>query len=192
AVPIARLRGRVFGIVGLGRIGTAAACRAKTLGMDVVFYDPYKPDGYDRALGIRRAETLTELLSQVHILSIHCPATDETRGMIDARAVAAMPKGAYLVNTARGAIVDPAAVLAAIESGHLAGSGLDVLPQEPPADDDPLIVAWRNPDHPAHDRLIINPHAAFYCVEGLEDIRRKTAEAARRAILGEPLRNVVN
>ncbi|GAB6165324.1 C-terminal binding protein [Thermostilla marina] len=192
AVPILRLRGRVFGIVGLGRIGTAAACRAKALGMDVVFYDPYKPDGYDRALGIWRAETLTDLLSQVHILSIHCPATEETRGMINAEALAAMPEGAYLVNTARGAIVDPAAVLAAIESGRLAGAALDVLPQEPPSEDDPLIAAWRNPDHPAHDRIILNPHAAFYCVEGLEDIRRKTAEAARRAILGEPLRNIVN
>src|SRR5207249_1032258 len=76
-VPVHRLRGRVFGIVGLGRIGSAAAGRARALGMDVAFFDPYKPDGYDRALGIRRVETLNDLLAQAHVLSLHCPLTSE-------------------------------------------------------------------------------------------------------------------
>lgn len=192
AVPLTRLRGSVFGVVGLGRIGSAAALRAKALGMDVVFYDPHKPDGYDRTLGIRRAETLEELLAQSMVVSLHCPHTEETRGMIDAGAIARMPKGSYLVNTARGAIVDTSAIPAALESGHLAGSGIDVLPQEPPAEDDPLIVAWRDPGHAAHERLILNPHSAFYSEEGLMDIRTKSTETCRRAIVGEPLRNVVN
>src|SRR5262245_61482437 len=78
AAPLTRLRGKVFGVVGLGRIGTATAVRAKTLGMDVVFYDPYKPDGYDKALGLRRAETLAELLKQSFVVSPHCPLTAET------------------------------------------------------------------------------------------------------------------
>lgn len=192
AVPLTRLRGSVFGVVGLGRIGSAAALRAKALGMDVVFYDPYKPDGYDRALGIRRAETLEELLGQSMVVSLHCPLTEETRKMIDADAIGKMPAGSYLVNTARGAIVDTAALPDALASGRLAGAGIDVLPQEPPGEGDPLIVAWRDPGHPAHERLILNPHSAFYSEEGLLDIRTKSTETCRRAILGLPLRNVVN
>ena len=93
SVPLLRLRGRVLGIVGLGRIGTAMALRGKALGMDVVFYDPYKPDGYDKALGIRRADTLPELLGQAHAVSLHCPLTDETRYLINAEAMALMPAG---------------------------------------------------------------------------------------------------
>jgi len=191
-VPLVRLRRRVFGVVGLGRIGSAAALRAKGLGMDVVFYDPYKPDGYDKALGIRRLETLEALLAESLVVSIHCPLSEETRHMIDAAALARMPKGSYLVNTARGGVVDVYAVLEAIVSGRLAGAAIDVLEHEPPPDDDPLLLAWRDPSHPAHYRLILNPHSAFYSEEGLMDIRLKTAEACRRALSGLPLRNVVN
>ncbi len=191
-VPLARLRGSVFGIVGLGRIGTAAALRAKALGMDVAYYDPYKPDGYDKAVGVRRVEAIEELLAQSLVVSIHCPATHQTRQMIDAAAIARMPRGSYLVNTARGPIVESRAVVEAIGSGHLAGAGIDVYEHEPPGPDDPLLVAWRDPNHPAYHRLILNPHAAFYSEAGLLDMRLKGAEACRRAILGLPLRNIVN
>lgn len=190
--PLARLRGRNFGVVGLGRIGTAATLRAKALGMAVLFHDPYKPDGYDKALGIRRVESLDELLAESLVVSLHCPLTEETHHLVDAAAIARLPQGAYLINTARGGVVDTAAVPAAIASGHLAGVGIDVLVHEPPPDDDPLVVAWRDPDHPAHHRLILNPHVAFYSEEGLMEIRHKSAEACRRALLGLPLRNVVN
>lgn len=192
ASPVYRLRGRVFGIVGLGRIGTAAAMRARALGMDVAFYDPYKQDGYDKALGVRRVETLDELLKQAFVLSMHCPRTAETHGMIGAKQLEKMQMGSYLVNTARGAVVDTSAIPAAIASGRLAGAGIDVLADEPPLPDDPLIAAWRDPNHPAHDRLIVNPHAAFYSEQGLMDMRTKGADACRRALLGQPLRNVVN
>jgi len=192
AVPLQRLRGQVFGVIGLGRIGTAAALRAKTLGMDIVFYDPFKPDGHDKALGVRRAETLDELLGQAYVISLHCPLTDQTRRMIDAKALLGMPPGSYLVNTARGDIVDPDAVAAALQSGRLAGAALDVLPHEPPADTEILIAAWRDVNHPAHDRLILNPHAAFYSEQGLLDMRIKGAEACKRALLGLPIRNLVN
>jgi C-terminal binding protein len=192
AAPLRRLRGRVFAIVGLGRIGTAVAVRAKVFGMDVAFYDPYKPDGHDKALGIRRVETLFDLLGQAHVVSMHCPLTRETEKLIDAAALEQMPRGSYLVNTARGAVVDTSAVAPAIASGRLAGAAIDVLPQEPPGDDDPLIVAWRNPEHAAHHRLILNPHTAFYSEEGLMDMRVKGAMACRRALEGLPLRNIVN
>lgn len=191
-VPQARLRGEVFGVVGLGRIGTAAALRAKALGMDVVFYDPYKPDGADKAVGIRRVETLDELLAQSLIVSLHCPASEETHNMINAAAIGKMREGAYLVNTARGVVVDTRAIPDAIASGRLRGVGLDVLEQEPPADDHPLMAAWRDPNHPAHHRLIVNQHIAFYSESGLMDIRLKAATACRRAFLGLPQRNVVN
>lgn len=190
--PLTRLRGQTFGIVGIGCIGTATALRAKALGMDVLFYDPYVPDGFDKALGVRRAETLEELLSQSKIVSPHCPLTDETRHLINADTLAQMPGGSYLVNTSRGGVVDTAAVLEAVTSGHLAGAAIDVLEQEPPDENDPLIAAWRDPDHPAHDRLIVNPHAAFYSEEGQRDMRVKGSENCRRVLLGEPPRNVVN
>jgi D-3-phosphoglycerate dehydrogenase/C-terminal binding protein len=190
--PLPRLRGRVFGIVGLGRIGSAVALRAKSLGMDVAFYDPYAPDGRDKSLGIRRVEDLDALLGQVYILSLHCPLTKETRHIVDAAAIAKMPRGSYLVNTSRGATVDTSAIPAAIASGQLAGAGIDVLAVEPPPANDPLLVAWRDPNHPAYDRLIVNPHAAFYSEQGLMDMRIKGAEGCRRALLGQPLRNIVN
>lgn len=192
AAPIARLRGRVFGVIGLGRIGTAAAVRAKAIGMDVAFYDPYKPDGYDKAIGVRRVEHLNDLLAEALVVSLHCPLSDETRHVIDAAALERMPDGSYLVNTGRGALVELEAIPAAIRSGKLAGAGIDVLPFEPPPDDHPLVVAWRDPADPCHDRVILNPHAAFYSEEGLLDMRVKGAQACRRALLGEPLRNIVN
>lgn len=190
--PLVRLRGRVFGIIGLGRIGSAAALRAKALGMDVAFYDPYAKDGLDKALGVRRVESVDELCRQSFVLSLHCPLTDETRHIVDARRIALMPDRSYLVNTARGAVVDAAAIPGAIRSGKLAGAGIDVLAVEPPPAEHPLLRAWRDPSDPCHDRVILNPHSAFYSEEGLLDMRVKGAQAVRRALLGEPLRNVVN
>lgn len=190
--PLQRLRGSVFAIVGLGRIGSAAALRAKALGMNVVFYDPYLPDGYDKALGIGRAESFDQILADAFVLSFHCPLTDQTRHMVNEKTIARMPRGSYLVNTARGAIVDTAALPDAIATGQLAGAGIDVLEIEPPPDDDPLICAWRDPNHPAHDRVLINPHSAFYSIQGINDIRTKSARACRHAILGQPARNIVN
>jgi C-terminal binding protein len=190
--PLHRLRGRTFAIVGLGRIGIATALRARALGMDVAFFDPHRQDGFDKALGIRRVESLEELFSEAFVLSLHCPLTPETRHLVNADSLAWLPPGAYLVNTARGGVVDTAAIPAALASGRLAGAGIDVLPHEPPAADDPLLVAWRDRSHPAFERLIINPHAAFYSEEGLLDMRVKGSDACRRALLGQPLRNVVN
>jgi D-3-phosphoglycerate dehydrogenase/C-terminal binding protein len=192
AMPVSRLRGRVFGIIGLGRIGAAAALRAKSLGMDVWFYDPYVPDGRDKSLGVRRAETLDELLAKSHVLSPHCPLTAETFHIVDAAAIAKMPAGSILVNTSRGGVVDTRAIPDALASGQLSGAAIDVLEIEPPPEDDPLLMAWRDPNHAAHHRLIVNPHAAFYCEEGMLEMRSKGSESCRRALLGLPLRNIVN
>lgn len=191
-VPLRRLRGRVFGIVGIGRIGTAAALRAKSLGMEVVYHDPYVPQGRDKALGIRSADSLEELLSQSHVLSLHCPLSEETAHLINRHTLAYLPPGALVINTARGGIVDVLALLHAIEHGHLAGAGIDVLETEPPQDSHPLLQAWRDPHHPAHDRLILNPHSAFYTEEGLADMRTKSSQNVRRVLLGQKPWNIVN
>jgi C-terminal binding protein len=192
AIPIHRFRDRVFGVVGLGRIGTAAALRAKALGMDVAYYDPYKPLGYDKALGIRRVQRYDDLLAQAHILSYHCALTEETRHLFNRKSLDIIQHGTYLINTARGGVVDTRVIPEAIESGLLAGAGIDVLELEPPSDDEPLVAAWRNPEHPAHHRVLLNPHSAFYCEEGFMDMRVKGSEACRNAILGEQVNNVIN
>lgn len=192
AAPIQRLRGRVFGIIGCGRIGAAAALRAKAFGFDVVVYDPPLRDGVEKSLGVRRVDSLEALLQRSHVVSLHCPLTSETRGMIGAAELALMPQGAILVNTARGGVVDTAAVVAALADGQLAGAGIDVLEQEPPPEDSPVLRAWRDPAHPAHDRLLLNPHSAYYCDQGSEEFRTKGAQEVLRALQGRPLRNQVN
>lgn len=192
ATPLQRLRGQVFAIVGLGRIGSATAQRAKILGMDVVFYDPYKPDGYDKAMGIRRCTTFGQLLEQAYVLSLHCPLADDTHHLINADTLKHMPQNSFLVNTARGAIVDTDAIPDAVSTGHLAGAAIDVLETEPPDNSNPLLMAWRNPNHPAHHRVIITPHSAFYCEQGLAELRAKSAGACLDAVLDRPLRNVIN
>lgn len=191
-VPTQRLRGSVLGIVGLGRIGTATALRARALGMRVVFFDPYVPDGQDKAVGVERCETLEALLEMSDAVSVHCYRSAETQHLIDDQALSQMKPGAFLVNTARGGVVDAQAVLRAIEKNHLRGAALDVLEVEPPPEDDPVIRAWRDPDHPAHDRLIINPHSAFYSEQGLADMRIKGSQNCLRVLRGESPRNVVN
>jgi len=191
-VPIHRLRGRTLGIVGMGRIGIATALRAKALGLRVIFYDPHVPDGRDKSIGIKQVESLPQLLQQADIVSMHCPRTPETQHIIDEAAIAQMRPGSFLINTARGGVVDVQAVLDAIERNHLRGAAIDVLEVEPPAGTEPIIAAWRNPDHPAFDRLILNPHSAFYSEEGLMDMRVKGSRNCRRVLLGESPRNVIN
>jgi C-terminal binding protein len=182
ALPSPRLRGKTLGLVGCGRIGAATALRAKAFGLDVVFYDPYVPPGTDKALGIRRAERLEDLLEQSPFVSVHCYLDDATYHLIDAAALARMPRGGILINTARGPIVDQAALVAALDSGHLHGAGLDVVEREP-LDDDRLR---------RHPRVLLTPHCAFYSLEGFVELRRKAAEEVRRLLLGEPPRCLVN
>ena len=112
-----RLSSLTFGIIGLGRIGTAAALRAKALGFRVVFYDPYLPNGVHKAIGIERAPTLDALLEQTDVLSIHCPLNQETQHMIGHRELGLLKSGAFVVNTARGGIIEKAAILQALHDG---------------------------------------------------------------------------
>jgi len=119
---------QTFGIVGMGRIATAVALRAKAFGFRVVFFDPYVPNGTELGLGIHRAATLEELLRQTDTLSVHTPLTRETRGLLGLKELSLLPSGAVVVNTARGPIIDIDALATLLKSGHLAGVGLDVVP----------------------------------------------------------------
>ena len=177
-----RLRELIFGIVGLGRIGTAVALRAKALGFKVGFYDPYLPNGADKAVGVLRFRTLQELLHQADVVSLHCPLTTETRHLIGARELTWMKPSAFIVNTARGAIIEKTAVLSALREGHLAGAGLDVVEDEP----------LRSPEEAATPNLIVTCHAAFCSVEAKKEMRTSSARIALAAVRGEPLENVVN
>ena len=189
---VRRLGVQTFGIVGLGRIGTAAALRAKALGFHVVFFDPNLPNGAELGVGVGRAKTLEELLRISDVLSVHAPLTPETRGMLGREQLSLLPKGAVLVNTARGPIVDVDAVAELLKAGHLAGAGLDVLPVEPPAEPVPeLVRAYRAREKWTIGRLVITPHSAFFTPEAWDDIRVKSAETMRAALLGPKPQNVV-
>ena len=183
---------QTFGIIGMGRIATAVALRAKAFGFRVVFFDPYLPNGVELGLGIQRAVTLDELLTQTDTLSIHVPLTPETRNLIGARELALLPKGAVLVNTARGPIVDIDALAQALQSGHLSGVGIDVVPVEPPVEPVPeLMRAYRAKEAWTIGRLIITPHSAFFTPQAWDDIRSKSAETMRAALLGPKPQNVI-
>ena len=190
---MSRLRGRSFGIVGLGRIGIATALRAKAFGMHVLAYDPLVSRGTEIAVGVGRKETLEELLAESDVVSLHCPLTPETRNMINAEALGRMRKDAILINTARGAIVDTDAVLAALRNGTIAGAGLDVLPKEPPDPSDPLAAAFASGlDDLARDRLILTPHAAWSSPESVADARRLAVETAMLFLRDGKVRNLVS
>ena len=191
--PLLRRMGtQTFGIVGLGRIATAVALRARAFGFDVVIYDPHVPNGTELGVGVRRARTLEEMLPQCDVLSLHVPLTAETRGMIGARELAMLRPGAVVVNTARGPSLDLDALHDAIKSGHIAGAGLDVLPIEPPADPIPeLLRAYRAHEPWLEGRLVITPHAAFFSPESWEDIRRKSAETMAAALFSNTPQNVI-
>lgn len=183
---------QTFGIVGLGRIGTAVALRARAFNFRVVFYDPYLPNGAELALGIARAPTLEDLLRQTDTLSIHTPLTPETRGLIGRAQLALLKRGAVVVNTARGPIIDLDGLAALLRDGHIAAAGLDVLPVEPPVEPLPeLVRAYRAREPWLEGRLVITPHAAFYTPESVHDTRVKSAETMRAALLTNRPQNVI-
>jgi lactate dehydrogenase-like 2-hydroxyacid dehydrogenase len=177
-----RLRELTFGIVGLGRIGTATALRAKALGFQVCFHDPYLPNGADKAVGVERVRTLDDLLRRADVLSVHCPLNEETHHLLAEPQLACLKPSAYVVNTARGAIIKKTAILAALREGRLAGAGLDVV------EDEPLKTA----EEATTPNLMVTCHAAFCSVESKIEMRQTSARIALAAVRGEPLENVVN
>ena len=189
---IRRHKNATFGVVGLGRIGLAAARRAAAFDMKVVFYDPNLLSGVDLSTGYERVHSLAELMGRSDVVSIHAPLNGATRGLLNAAAFAAAKPGLVLVNTARGPIVDISALSDAIRSGKIGGAGLDVLPSEPGDLEHPLFKAWRAGEDWVRNRLIVTPHAAFYSAASMVDLRLKSIEVVHAYISEGRLTNCVN
>ena len=187
-----RLRGATYGVIGMGRIGTASALRARAFGMNVIFYDPNLSIGSELSFGFTRAKNLEDLLSVADVISIHAPLNKETDRMINAKTVAQIKPGAYVISTARGPICDTGALLEGLKSNRLLAVGLDVLPTEPATMDDPLVKAWRANEPWIRGRALIGPHSGFYSPDSLVDLRTKAAETARLYLKDNQLINCVN
>jgi D-3-phosphoglycerate dehydrogenase len=180
-VPIHRLRGSVLGLVGFGRIPQLVAPKAQSFGMRVVSFDPYIPkDVFERA-NVESVD-FPQLLKVSDYVSIHAPLLPETQGLFNADAFRQMKPHAYLINTARGPIVDEAALARALDAGQLAGAALDVMTKEPPTGS-PLL---------GRPNVIITPHTSFYSEESLNDLETKAAEEVVRVLKGQAPKNPVN
>jgi D-3-phosphoglycerate dehydrogenase / 2-oxoglutarate reductase len=176
------LRGRTLGLVGAGRIGGEVARRCRAFGMDVIAYDPYLTDERAAELQVERAE-LDDVLKRGDVISLHVPLTDATSGMIGTEALAKMKKGAFLVNVARGGVVDEAALAAALEAGHLGGAALDVFANEPLEEDSPLRTAKNS---------LLTPHLGASTSEAQELVASEIAEAVRAALAEGDLARALN
>jgi D-3-phosphoglycerate dehydrogenase / 2-oxoglutarate reductase len=180
ARPLRRLGTLTYGVVGCGAIGTAVAGRAAELGMRVLGYDLPQV----RSEPPIERVPLEELLSSSDLVSLHAALTPETHHLIGAAALGRMRPSAFLVNTARGGLVDAAALLAALDAGELAGAALDVLEGEPPDE-----LGWRLARHP---RMVMTPHAAWYSEEAFHTLKTEVAREALRVLEGGRPRSPVN
>jgi D-3-phosphoglycerate dehydrogenase len=172
-----------LGIVGLGRIGRKVAQYGRGLGMVVVGYDPFLTAEQVAGMGIEPAPTLEALLAQADAVTLHIPATPENIRLMNAERFAQMKAGAYFINTARGSLVDEAALLAALESGHLAGAGLDVFDPEPPQADNPLL---HRPD------VIATPHVGGVTQSSRNRFWEVSLQQAIQVLKGERPPHLVN
>lgn len=164
--PIARIAGQTMGVLGIGRIGSASARKAQGLGFNVIAFDPYVSDERFAELGVRKVDFDT-LLAESDFLTLHVPLTDDTRKIINAEALAKMKSTAFLVNTARGEVVDIDALVAAVQNGVIAGAGIDVLPIEPPPADYPILH---------EESILVTPHIGWASTESGHDVRERGAE----------------
>jgi D-3-phosphoglycerate dehydrogenase / 2-oxoglutarate reductase len=176
------LTGKTLGLVGLGRVGSEVARRALGLDMRVLVFDPYVPDEHARHLGLEPMD-LEPLLQASDFVSLHVPLTETTRNLINASRLACMRPSAFLINCARGGLVDEAALLSALDEGRLAGAGVDVFPREPVAPDDPL---------PRHPRVIATPHLGASTVEAQAQVAVQVAEEVLAVLQGRPTQFAVN
>lgn len=170
-----KLGGKILGIVGMGRIGQAVAHRARAFGLEIAYHNRKPlPEAVERMFGARYIDTLDGLIAEADILTLHCPASAESHNMIDARRIALMKPGSALINTARGDLVDQEALIAALESGHLAGAGLDVYPDEPEVDERLI----------RHPNVITLPHIGSATREGREELGHKVIANIRMWVDG--------
>lgn len=181
-MPLPRLWGLTLGIIGFGRIGRAVAPKAQAFGLRVIAHDPY----IDRQEMVKRNVTPTDfdtLLRESDFVTLHTPLTPETTKMIGEEALGKMKRTAWLINTARGGVVDTEALAAALQKGRIAGAGLDVMPQEPPAVSDPLRYL---------PNVIMTPHSAFYSEGSLQELQAKAVKRIVDVFTGKTPEHVIN
>lgn len=181
ARPIHRIAGRTLGFVAFGKIPQILARKFEGFDVDFVAYDPYQTEAELAEHGVTKVDFET-LLDESDFVSIHTPLTDETEGLFDAWAFERMKDSAVLVNTARGPVIDELALASAIETGEIAGAGLDVMREEPP-DSSPLFDL---------DDVVITPHIAWYSEESMEILRSEAATGAKAVLEGTDPDAVVN
>jgi D-3-phosphoglycerate dehydrogenase len=174
-VPIRRIEGTVLGLIGFGHIPRLVAPKAQAFGIKVIAHDPFAKPEIFKTAGVESVD-LDTLFKTSDYVSVHAPLLPATRGMMNAAAFAKMKKGAYIVNTARGPLLDEPALIAALDSGQIGGAGLDVVATEPLAKDSPLL---------GRDNVIISPHTAFYSIEALNELQTKCATDVARVLSGE-------
>lgn len=189
---LGRISGARLGLVGMGRIGSSVALRAKAFGMKVSFYDPYIPDGYDKVYRVSRKNSIKDLLKDLDAVSIHIPLTPETKHFVSEKFFSYLKNGAILINTSRGCIVDMISLEKALKSKKLKAAGLDVLEKEPPDRNNSLIKSWINNESWIKNRLIITPHAAFFCQESFWEMRNKAAKTVKSFLTKKVINNCVN
>lgn len=181
-----QLNGKKLLIIGLGRIGTQVALRLRAFGMEVTAYDPYVSEKKMQDVGAQKINDLAGGLSLADVVTIHVPITKETRGLLSAKMLRAMKPGAYLVNCARGGVVDEAACAARLKDGHLAGAAFDVFTQEPPGEDNPLF------DREIADKLVLTPHLGANTVEAQTEVAVIAVSNTLAALRGEEYGHAVN
>jgi len=175
--------GTVLGLIGLGRIGSRVATIALALGMHVLAYDPFVTPQRASELGVELVPSLTDLLPRSQVVSVHCPAIPATYHIINPETLSLMPRGSYLINVSRGALIDQPALLAALHSGHLAGAGLDVFDPEPPSANDPLFTL---------PNTICTPHIGSYTTASLIRMQVMACEQVVSILSDERPLNLVN
>ena len=180
--PLKRLSGQTLGVVGFGRIGRELARKAVPIGFNILVYDPYVKGEAVAQSGCRQV-SFEELIKKSDVISLHSPLTPETKAMIGQKQIDMMKPHAYIVNVSRGALIDEAALAAAIEAGRIAGAGLDVMIDEPPKSNNPLLKL---------EQVIVTSHTAFYSDEAIQELQKKAAEKVAAALSGhipDPLVN---
>ena len=175
-MPMRRLAACTLGLVGFGRAARAVAVRARGFGMTVIAHDPLVADDAFAAAGVRRAGELAEVLSGADVVSVHVPLVQSTQHLIGAEQLALLRDGAFIVNTSRGGVIDQRALAAELATGRLGGAGLDVLEQEPPVADDPLLSL---------EDAVLTPHTAFLSVESLDLLQNRAGAEVARVLTGD-------
>ncbi len=180
--PVYRIRGKTLGIIGFGKIGKAVVPKAKAFGLDVIVYSPSLAPHIAASCGAQKVE-LPELLTRSDFITIHAPLNSATENLLGKAEFRQMKDTAYVINTSRGGIINTAALHTAVKEGWIAGAGLDVLAEEPPAPDEPLIEL---------DNVVITPHAAFASEESTYDLEVSAARAVADVLIGKMPESVVN